>query len=200
VGYEGRNQYRVYCKHSIIITRDVDFVPPAPPAALYPPVASIKEDDEEDSEVVSKPSNADFQAATPPPPAADQTNRSQCNEETLDSIIVKAPATRSAVNDEATREIVGTSRRQSSQKDAGIFSSPRFHEEQSRSDSTQQTGSNRGHAAVAQATTSIEELRTWEEPMDSPQRSQWEQACLEELASILENKVWTEVHRNQTEH
>ena len=36
--------------------------------------------------------------------------------------------------------------------------------------------------------------------MDSPQRSLWEQACHEELASILKNKVWTEVHRNQTEH
>jgi hypothetical protein len=36
--------------------------------------------------------------------------------------------------------------------------------------------------------------------MDSPQRSQWEQACQEELASILKNKVWTEVHRTVTEH
>jgi len=36
--------------------------------------------------------------------------------------------------------------------------------------------------------------------MDSPQRSQWEQACHEDLASILKNKVWTEVHQNQTEH
>jgi hypothetical protein len=36
--------------------------------------------------------------------------------------------------------------------------------------------------------------------MDSPQRTQWEQACEEELASIWKNTVWTEVHRNQTEH
>jgi len=36
--------------------------------------------------------------------------------------------------------------------------------------------------------------------MDSPQQSQWEQACQEELASILKNKVWTEVHPTHTEH
>jgi len=59
VGYESRNQYRVYCNHSIIITRDVDFLPPAPMAALYPPVAIIKRDDEEDSGVALKPSKAD---------------------------------------------------------------------------------------------------------------------------------------------
>jgi len=35
--------------------------------------------------------------------------------------------------------------------------------------------------------------------MDSPQPSQWEQACQEDLASILKNKVWTEVHRTHTE-
>jgi hypothetical protein len=198
VGYEGRNQYRVYCNHSIIITRDVDFVPPAPAPALYPPVEIINEDEEEDSEVASKPSKADLQADTPPPPPADDTNRSQHNEETLDSIIVKAPAPGTAVDDEATSAVVGPSRRQSSRKNAGIFSTPRFHEEQSQS--TQQTGSNKGHAAVAQATTSIEEPQTWEEAMDSPQRSQWEQACQEELASILKNKVLTKVHRNQTEH
>jgi hypothetical protein len=97
-----------------------------------------------------------------------------------------------------TRDVVGPSRRQSSRKNAGIFSTPRFHEEQSHS--TQQTGSNKVHAAVAQATTSIEEPRTWEVAMDSPQRSQWEPACQVELASILKNKVWTEVHRTQTEH
>jgi len=123
VGYEGRNQYRVYCNHSIIITRDVNFVPPAPAAALYPPVEIIKEDEEEDSGVALKPSKADLQAATPPPPA-DETNRSQGNEETLYSIIIKAPATRTAVNDEAAREVVGTSRRQSSRKNAGTFSTP----------------------------------------------------------------------------
>jgi len=67
VGYEGRNQYRVYCNHSIIITRDVDFVPPAPMAALYPPVAIIKKDDEEDSGVALKPSKADSHTDTPPP-------------------------------------------------------------------------------------------------------------------------------------
>jgi hypothetical protein len=81
-----------------------------------------------------------------------------------------------------------------------MFSTTRFHEEQSRSESTQQTGSNKGYTAVAQATTSIEEPRTWEEAIDSPQRSQWEHACQEELPSILNNKVRTEVHRNQTEH
>jgi hypothetical protein len=155
VGYEGRNQYGGYCNYSIIITRDVDFVPPAPVAALYPPVEIINEDEEEDSGVASKPSKADSQADTPPP--ADETNQSQGNEETLDLITVKAPAPSTAVDDEATREVVGPSRRQSSQKNAGIFSTPRFHEEQSRSESTQQTGSNMGHAAVAQATTSIEE-------------------------------------------
>jgi len=110
LGYEGRNQYRVYCNHSIIITRDVDFVPPVPAAALYPPVDIINEDEEEDSEVASKPSKADLQAGTPPPPA-DDTNRSQHNVEPLDSIIVKAPAPRTAVADEATRDIVGPSRR-----------------------------------------------------------------------------------------
>jgi len=83
VGYEGRNQYRVYCNHSIIITRDVDFVPPAAAAALYPPVEVIKEDEEEDSGVASKPSQADLQADTPPPPA-DETDRSQGSTETLD--------------------------------------------------------------------------------------------------------------------
>ena len=96
----------------IIITRDVDFVPPAPAAALYPPVEVIKEDEEEDSGVASKPSKADSEADTPPP--ADDNNRSQDNKETLDSITVKAPAPRTAVDDEATRAVVGPLRRQSS--------------------------------------------------------------------------------------
>jgi hypothetical protein len=99
VGYKGINQYTVYCNYSIIITRDVDFVTPAPAAELYPPVEVIKEDEEEDSEVASKPSMADLHAATPPP-TADETNQSQDNEESLDSITVKAPAPRTAVDDE----------------------------------------------------------------------------------------------------
>jgi len=139
VGYEGRNQYRVYSNHSIIITRDVDFVPPAPAAALYPPVEIIKDDDEKDSGVALKPSKADSHALDTPPPA--ESNRSQDNEETLNSITVNAPAPRTAVDDEATSAVVGPSRRQSSRKNAGIFSTPQFHEEQSQS--TQQTGSNK---------------------------------------------------------
>ena len=91
---------------------DVDFVPPAPVAALYPPVEIINEDEQEDSAVAAKASKKESQADTPPP--ADETNRCQGNEKTLDSIIVKAPAPRTAVNDEATREVVGPSRRQSS--------------------------------------------------------------------------------------
>jgi hypothetical protein len=166
VGYEGRNQYRVYCNHSIIITRDVDFVPPAPVAALYPPVEIIKKDEKEDSGVALKPSKAESHADAPLPAESD---RSQDNEEYLDSITAKAPALRTAVDDEATREVVRPSRRQSSRMNAGIISTPQFHNEQSRSHRTQQTGSNKGHAAVAQATTSIEEPRTWEEAMDSPQ-------------------------------
>jgi hypothetical protein len=121
VGYEGRNQYRVYCNHSIIITRDVDFVPPVPMAELYPPVAIIKEDDEEDSGVALKPLKGDSHADTPPPA---KSNRSQDNEETLNSITVKAPTARTAVDDEATRAVVGPSRRQSSRRNAGIFSTP----------------------------------------------------------------------------
>jgi hypothetical protein len=109
VGYEVRKQRRVYCNNSIIIIRDVDFLLPAPAAALYPPVEVIKEDKEEDSEIDSKPSKADLQAATPPPPA-EETNQSQGNEETLDSITFKAPAPSTAVNDEATREVVGPTR------------------------------------------------------------------------------------------
>jgi len=109
VGYEGRNQYRVYCNHSIIITRDVDFVPPVPAAALYPPVVIVHEDEEEDSEVPSKPSKADLQA-DPPPPPPDDTNRSQHNEETLNSSIVKAPAPRTAVDVKTTRDVVHPSR------------------------------------------------------------------------------------------
>ena len=196
MGYEGRNQYRVYCNHSIIITRDVEFVPPAPAAVLYPPVAVIKEDEEEDSGVASKPSKADSQADTPP--QADDTNRSEDNKETFDSIVLKAPAPRTAVDDDVTRPVVGPSQTQSSRNNSGIFSTPQFHEEQSQS--TQHTGSNMGHAALTQATTSFEEPRTWEEAMDSSQRSQWQQACQEELALILKSKVWTEVHRNQIEH
>jgi hypothetical protein len=140
----------VYCNHSIIITWDVDFVPPA----LYPPVEIINQDEEEDSEDASKPSKADLQSDTPPPPA-DDTNRSQHNEETLHWIIVKALAPRTAVDDEANRDVVGPSRRASSTKNAVLFSTPRFHEEQSHS--TQKPGGNKGHAAVAQANTSIEE-------------------------------------------
>jgi hypothetical protein len=108
VGYKGRNQYRVYCNHSIIITRDVDFVPPAPAAVRYPPVEIIKEDEEEDSEVALKPSKADSHADTP---SSAESNRSQDNKESLDSITVKAPAPRTAVDDETTREVVGPSRR-----------------------------------------------------------------------------------------
>jgi len=48
VGSQGRNQSRVYCNHSIIITRDVDFVPPAAAPALYPPVEVMKADEEVD--------------------------------------------------------------------------------------------------------------------------------------------------------
>jgi hypothetical protein len=106
VGYEGRNQYRVYCNHSIIITRDVDFVPPAPMAALYSPVAIIKEGDEEDSGVAFKPSKADSHADTPPPA---ESNRSQDNEETLNSITVKAPAPRTEVDDERASAVLGSS-------------------------------------------------------------------------------------------
>jgi len=58
VGYEGRNLYRVYCNDSIMITRDVDFVPPAPIALIHVPMAIIKEYDEEDSGVALKPSKA----------------------------------------------------------------------------------------------------------------------------------------------
>ena len=111
MGYEGRTQYRVYCNHSIIITRDGDFVPTAPMAALYRPVAIIKEDVEEDSGVALKPLMADSHADTLPPA---ESNRSQVNEETLHSITVKAPAPRTAVDDGATSAVVGPSRRQSS--------------------------------------------------------------------------------------
>jgi len=166
----------VYCNHSIIIPRDVDFVPAAPAPARYPPVEIINEDEEEDSEVSSKPSKADLQADTPPPPA-DDTNQSQDNKETPNSITVKAPAPRTAVDNETKSAVMGQSRIRSSRKTTGILSTSRFHDEQSRSERTQQTGSNTGHTAVAQATTSIEELRTWEEAMDSPQRSQWEHEC-----------------------
>jgi hypothetical protein len=125
VGYEGRNQYRVYCNHSIMITSDVDFVPPAPIAALYPPETVIKEDDEEDSEVALKPLKADSHADTPP---TAESNRSQDNEETLNLIIVKAAAPRTAVDDDATSAVVGLLITQTSRNNAGMFSSPRFHE------------------------------------------------------------------------
>jgi hypothetical protein len=76
VGYDGRNQYRVYCNHLIIITRDVDLVPPAPASVVHPPVEVIEKDEEEDSEVASKPSKADLHSLMPPPPPADTTNPS----------------------------------------------------------------------------------------------------------------------------
>jgi len=79
----------MYCNHSIIITRDVDFVPSAPAAVLYPSVDIIKEDQEEYSGVALKPSKADSQADTPPPA---EFNRNQDNEESLNWITVKAPA------------------------------------------------------------------------------------------------------------
>jgi hypothetical protein len=60
VGNGGRNQYREYCNHLIINARDVNFVPPAPAAALYPSLEAIKQDGEEDSEVASKPSKGDL--------------------------------------------------------------------------------------------------------------------------------------------
>jgi hypothetical protein len=154
VGYEARDQYRVYCNHSIIITMDVDLVPSAPMAALYPPVAIIKKDGEEDSGVALKPSKADSHSDTPPPA---KSNRSLDTEISLNSITVSAPTARPAVNDDATRAVVGPSRRQSSRKNAGIFCTPRFLKE--RSQSTQQTGRSKGHAAVSQATT-IEEPQT----------------------------------------
>jgi hypothetical protein len=81
----------------VIITRDVDFVPPAPMALLYPPVAIIKEDDEEDLGIALKPLKANSLTDTPPPA---ESHRSQDNEETVDSITVKAPAPRTAVDDD----------------------------------------------------------------------------------------------------
>ena len=65
----------------------------------------FNEDQEEDSEVALKPSKADLKADTSPPPA-DDTNRSQHNEETHDSMIVKATPARTAVNNEATSDVV----------------------------------------------------------------------------------------------
>jgi hypothetical protein len=121
----------VYCNHSIIITRDVDFVSPTPAAALYPPVEVIKEDEEEASGAAMKPSKADSHADTPPPA---ESNPRQHNEESLDSITGKAPDPRTAVIDEATREVVRPSRSHSSRNNAGIFSTPRFHDELSRSE------------------------------------------------------------------
>jgi hypothetical protein len=59
VGYEGRNQYRVYCNCSIIITRDVDFVPSVLAATLHRHAEIIKEDDEEESGVTSNLSKGD---------------------------------------------------------------------------------------------------------------------------------------------
>jgi hypothetical protein len=117
----------------LIITRDVDFVPPVPVAALHPPLEIINEVEEADSGVALKPSKADSHQ-NPLPPA--ESNRSQENEESLDSITVKASAPSTAVDDEATREVVGASRRPSLQKNAGLFSTPRFHNEQSRSERT----------------------------------------------------------------
>ena len=76
VDYEERNQYRAYCNHSIIITRDVHFLPSAPEVALYPPVAIIKDDDEEDLGAALKSSKADSHAGTMPPA---ESNRSQDN-------------------------------------------------------------------------------------------------------------------------
>jgi hypothetical protein len=166
IRYTGWNQYRVYWNHAIINTRDIDFVPPAPVVALHPPVEIINEDEEEDFRVALKPSKADAHQDTLPPAGP---NRSQNNEESLDFITVKAAAARTAVDDEATRDVVGPSRRQRLRKNAGIFSTPQIHDEQSCSECTQHTASNKRHTAVAQATTSIEEPRTWEEAMDSPQ-------------------------------
>jgi hypothetical protein len=81
----------------------------------------MQEDNEEDSGVALKPLQADSHADTPPPA---ESNRSQDNEENLNLITVKAAAPRTAVNDEATSAVVGPSRRQSSRKNAGIFSTP----------------------------------------------------------------------------
>jgi hypothetical protein len=68
-------------------------------AALYPPVAIILEDDEEDSGVALKQLKADSHPDTPPPA---ESNLSQDNEESLDSIKVKTSAPKTAVDDEAT--------------------------------------------------------------------------------------------------
>jgi hypothetical protein len=67
-------------------------------------------------------------------------------EEHLDTIIIEAPAPRAAV------EKVH-SRRRSSQNNTGVFSTPRYNEEQ------YQSGSNNGHAAVAKAI-SIEDAKS----------------------------------------
>jgi len=91
LGYEGRNRYRVYCNHSIIITRDVGFVPPAPVAELHPPVEIITEGEEEDSGVALKPSKEDSHADTPPPA---ESSRSQDNEESIDCITSQSPCSK----------------------------------------------------------------------------------------------------------
>jgi len=124
----------MYCNHSIIITRDIDFVPPVLAALLYPPVEIIKEDQEGDSGVALKPSKAESHVDTPP---SAQYNQCENTEESIESIKVKTPAPRKAVDDEAAREVLAASRTQSSQKDAGIFYTPQFHDQQSHSELTQ---------------------------------------------------------------
>jgi hypothetical protein len=94
----------LYCHHSILITRDVMFVPPAPAAALYLPVEVIIEDEQEDSGGALKPSKADSHTDTQ---LHAESKQCQNNEETFDIITVKGPAPRTADNDDATRAVVG---------------------------------------------------------------------------------------------
>jgi len=74
-------------------------------------------DEEEDSEVALNTLKVDLNAETPPPPQ-DRTHWIEDNEETLDSITVKASPSRTAVVDEETRHILRCSRRQSSKQNA----------------------------------------------------------------------------------
>jgi hypothetical protein len=194
VGYEGRNQYRVYYNHTVHVTRDIDFVPALPPKMPSPPDTLhdiLAFQPEENPTIDSKPAKPSKTSALEPMQSDDSMPTIDVlTDEPFDSITLRVPVAhpapiepqaRTPESESSTSEYSPSrsptpikeeqSRRHSSPSNAGTFSTPRFHQDQRQLRSTrhQKPGpsAHSAHAAVAQ-TIVIDQPQSWGEAMDSP--------------------------------